>query len=99
MNYQLLIESYSYGTNLTNQEIELLSIELETQIMNMDISTNLSCFKPAPLHVCKKLNLRKNSYWIICLAQILDIHKTSKIKRTKSAEVFELMLKKGLAIC
>mgnify|MGYP007000202529 len=31
MNYQLLIESYSFGTTLSNQEIELLSLELETQ--------------------------------------------------------------------
>ena len=37
MNYQLLIESYSFGTTLSNQEIELLSLELETQIMNMNI--------------------------------------------------------------
>ena len=35
MNYQLLIESYSFGTTLSNQEIELLSLELETQIINM----------------------------------------------------------------
>ena len=28
MNYQLLIESYSFGTTLSNQEIELLKLEL-----------------------------------------------------------------------
>ena len=28
MNYQLLIESYSFGTALSEQEIELLSMEL-----------------------------------------------------------------------
>jgi len=39
MNYQLLIESYSFGTALSEQEIELLSLELETQIMNINIST------------------------------------------------------------
>ena len=39
MNYQLLIESYSFGTPLSEQEIELLSLELETQIMNIYIST------------------------------------------------------------
>ena len=37
-NYQLLIESYSFGKTHYNQEIELLSLELETQIMNMNIS-------------------------------------------------------------
>jgi len=47
MNYQLLIESYSFGTSLTKQEIELLSLELETQMMNINISTEFSCFKSA----------------------------------------------------
>ena len=47
MNYQLLIESYSFGTNLSEQEIELLSLELETQIMNIFISTEFCCLKSA----------------------------------------------------
>ncbi len=29
MNYQLLIESYSFGTTLSSQEIELLNLELK----------------------------------------------------------------------
>ena len=98
MNYQLLIESYSYGTTLSDQEIELLKIELETQIMNMQISTNFGCFEPAPFHICRGLNLRKGTFWIMCLAEILDIHTEAKINKTKSVEVFELLLKKGLVI-
>ena len=47
MNYQLLIESYSFGTDLSEQEIELLSLELETQIMKINISKEFSCFKSA----------------------------------------------------
>jgi len=39
MNYQLLIEKYSYGIALSEQEIEFLSLEIETQIMNINIST------------------------------------------------------------
>ena len=49
MNYQLLIESYSFGTSLSEQEIQLLSLELETQIMNINISTEFGCFKSADL--------------------------------------------------
>ena len=37
MNYQLLIESYSFGTSLSEQEIELLSLEIETQTTNINI--------------------------------------------------------------
>ena len=58
MNYQLLIESYSFGTVLSEQEIELLSLELETQIMNINISTEFGCFKSAPSHICEGLNLK-----------------------------------------
>ena len=98
MNYQLLIESYSFGTSLSEQEIELLSLELETQIMNINISTEFSCFKSAPIHICDWLNLKKDTYWIMCLAEILDLYKPPKFGKTKSAEVFDLLLEKGLVI-
>ena len=98
MNYQLLIESYSFGTSLSEQEIELLSLELETQIMNINISTDFGCFKSAPFHICEGLNLKKDTYWIMCLAEILDLHKPPKFGKTKSVEVFDLLLEKGLVI-
>ena len=98
MNYQLLIESYSSGTTLSDQEIELLSLELETQIMNINISTEFGCFKSAPSHICEGLNLKKDTYWIMCLAEILDLHRPPKLGKTKSVEVFDLLLQKGLVI-
>jgi len=98
MNYQLLIESYSFGTPLSEQEIELLSLELETQIMNFNISTEFGCFESAPSLICEGLNFNKDTYWIMCLADILDLHKPPKFGKTKSVEVFDLLLKKGLVI-
>ena len=98
MNYQLLIESYSFGTPLSKEEIALLNLELETQIMNINISTDFACFKSAPSHICKALNLRKGTFWIMCLAQILDLHRPPKLGKTKSVEVFDLLLEKGLVI-
>ena len=98
MNYQLLIESYSFGTELSEQEIELLSLELESQIINLDISTNFGCFKCAPSHICETLNLKKDTSWIMCLAEILDIHKPTRFGKTKSVKVFDLLLDKGLVI-
>ena len=98
MNYQLLIESYSLGSCLSEQEIQLLSLELETQIMNINISTEFGCLKSAPSHICKGLNLKKDTYWIMCLAEILDLHKLPKFGKTKSVEVFELLFEKGLGI-
>ena len=55
--------------------------------MNMNISTNFGCFKSAPSHICKVYNLRKGTFWIMCLAEILDIHKPPKIGKTKSVKV------------
>ena len=98
MNYQLLIESYSFGSALSEQEIDLLSLELETQIMNTNISTEFGCFKSAPSHICKGLNLKKDTYWIMCLAEVLDLHKPPSFGKTKSVEVFDLLLEKGLVI-
>ena len=98
MNYQLLIESYIFGAALSEQEIDLLSLELETQIMNINISIEFGCFKSAPSHICEGLNLKKDTFWIMCLAEILDLHKSPKSGKTKSVEVFELLLKKGLVI-
>ena len=97
MNYQLLIESYSFGTPLSREEIALLNLELETQIMNINISTDFACFKTAPSHICKALNLRKGTFWIMCLSQVLDLHEPLKLEK-KSVEVFDLLLKKGLVI-
>ena len=98
MNYQLLIESYSFGSSLSEQEIELLSLELETQMMNINISTEFDCFKFAPEHICEGLNLRKGTLWVICLAQIIDIHKPINRGKSKSVEVFDLLLKKNLVM-
>ena len=98
MNYQLLIESYSFGTVLSEQEIELLSLELESQIINTKISTEFGSLQSAPSHVCERLNLKKDTYWIMCLAEILDLHTSPKLGKTKSVEVFELLLEKGLVI-
>ena len=98
MNYQLLIESYSFGSALSEKEIELLSLELETQIMNINISTEFECFKFAPTHICESLNLKKDTYWIMCLAEILDLHQPPQFGKMKSVEVFDLLLEKGLVI-
>ena len=98
MNYQLLIQSYSLGSSLSEQEIQLLSLELETQIININISTEFECFKSAPSHICEGLNLKKDTYWIMCLAEILDLHQPPQFGKTKSVEVFDLLLEKGLVI-
>ena len=78
MNYQFLIESYSFGTALSKQEIELFILELETHIMNIQISKEFVSYKPSSSKICKRLNLRKGTLWLMFFAEIIDVHKTSK---------------------
>tara|TARA_Y100000589_G_scaffold331842_1_gene387399 strand:+ start:2918 stop:3217 length:300 start_codon:yes stop_codon:yes gene_type:complete len=98
MNYQLLIESFSIGTTLSKKEIELLIIELETQILNLDISVQHGCLKPAPNYICKRLKLREGTYWISCLAEVIDKNKLPEIGKTRGAIVHDALLNKGLVI-
>ncbi len=98
MNYQLLIESYSFGTTLSSQEIEILSLELDMQTTNLNISQELGCLKSAPYYICKGLALRKGTFWITCLAEVIDRHKPPINGKTKSAEIYDRLLTKGLVI-
>ena len=98
MNYQLLIESYSFGTTLSESEIKLLSLELDTQIINLNISIKVECLKSAPYHICKGLKLKKGSLWITCLAEAVDLHQPQKGAKTNGAKVYDELLKKGLVI-
>ena len=66
--------------------------------MNMHISTDFGCFKSSPTHICKGLNLRKGTSWIMCLAEIIDIHNPLNIDKTQSVKVYDLLFEKGLAI-
>jgi len=98
MNYQLLIESYSFGTTLSESEIQLLSLELDTQILNLDISIQNRYLKSAPNHISKGLKLRKGSLWITCLAEVIDLHQSQKVGKTNGARVQDELIKKGLKV-
>ena len=98
MNYQLLIESYSFGTTLNKQEIDLLYLELETQILNLDIPSEKGFLASAPSHICKGLKLRKGTFWISCLAEVIDIHNPIKDGKTNGAKIYDELLKRNLVI-
>ena len=98
MNYQLLIESYTKGIELTEQEMMLLNLELDSQLLNLPLSKDLGCLYSAPEYICERLQIRKGSYWITCLAQIIDIHKLSHNFKSKGAEVYDALLSEGFEI-
>tara|TARA_Y100001970_G_scaffold213420_1_gene260841 strand:- start:10979 stop:11260 length:282 start_codon:yes stop_codon:yes gene_type:complete len=72
MNYQLLLEYYSSGTELTNQELHLLDLELDTQLENISKNNSLGCLEIAPDNICSALETSNGSKWIKCLARTLD---------------------------
>ena len=72
MNYQLLLECYSTGTEMTEDELQMLEIELDTQIESIKVSRNQRCLHIAPKHICEAALVCVGSSWITCLASVLD---------------------------
>ena len=72
MNYQMLIECYSSGSNISEDEIHMLEIELYTQIESIKVSKEQGCLKIAPKHICNTALVCEGSFWITCLASVLD---------------------------
>ena len=66
--------------------------------MKIKISKEFCFLKLAPSHICEKLNLKKDTYCIMCLAEILDLDKPLKLGKTKGVEVFDLLFEKGIVI-
>ena len=92
MNYQLLLEWYSEGTKLTEQEIELLELELYSQIESIKALHEQGCLKIAPDHICKGAYVGKGSLWISCLASVLDQLSPREIG-SRSEDVFNELIR------
>ena len=61
MNYQLLLECYSSGSEMTKDELQMLEIELDTQIESIKVSRTQGCLKIAPKHICQAAFVRDDS--------------------------------------
>ena len=68
MNYQLLLECYASGSEMSEDELQMLEIELDTQIESIKVSRTQGCVKIAPKHICKAALVCDGSSWITCLA-------------------------------
>ncbi len=99
MNYQFLLECYSSGSEISTDELQMLEIELDSQIESIKISRTQGCLKIAPKHICQAAFVCDGSSWIICLASILDICKPSSLsQKAKSAIVFDELIRQGYVI-
>ena len=99
MNYQLLLECYSSGSEMTKDELQMLEIELDTQIESIKVSRTQGCLKIAPKHICKASLVCEGSAWISCLASVLDKCSPPSLgQKAKGAIVFDELVRQGYVI-
>tara|TARA_B100000965_G_scaffold359293_2_gene339259 strand:+ start:22317 stop:22622 length:306 start_codon:yes stop_codon:yes gene_type:complete len=96
MNYQLLLEFYSSGTEISKDELQMLDIELDTQIESIKVSGTEGCLHIAPKHICEAALVCEGSFWITCLASVLDkLSPPSLGSKAKGAILFDELVRQG----
>ena len=99
MNYQLLLECYSTGTEMTEDELQMLEIELDTQIESIKVSRTQGCLEIAPKHICEAALVCEGSTWITCLASVLDKCSPPALgQKAKGAIVFDELVRQRYVI-
>ena len=53
MNYQISLESYAEGKNISEDELPLLELALDTQIVTSKFSSLQGYTEKAPKHICE----------------------------------------------
>ncbi len=96
MNYQMLIECYASGSDITKDEIQMLEIELDTQIESIKVSRTQGCLEIAPKHICHASFVCEGSIWITCLASVLDKFTPPVLgEKSRGAKVFDELVRQG----
>ncbi len=96
MNYQLLLECYASGIDIDALEVELLELELSSQIKSITVSSSQGCLEIAPDHICNASFVCNGSIWITCLAAVLDKLNPPAIgTKARGAHVFDVLVSNG----
>ena len=99
MNYQLLLECYSSGTYLTKDELQMLDIELDSQLESIKVSATQGCLQSAPKSICDAAFVCESSFWITCLAAVLDKCSPRPLGfKAKGAIVFDELVSQGYVV-
>ena len=81
---------------MTTDELQMLEIELDTQIESIKVSRDQGCLKIAPKHICQSAKVCEGSAWITCLASVLDKFSPPSIgQKAKGAIVFDELVRQG----
>ena len=84
---------------MSKDELQMLEIELDTQIESIKVSRNQGCQKIAPIHICNAALVCEGSVWITCLAAVLDKCLPPSIgQKAKGAIVFDELVRQGYFI-
>ena len=57
----MLMECYASGSGITEDELQMLELELYTQIESIKLSRAQGCLQIAPKHICKSALVWKGS--------------------------------------
>ena len=75
---------------MTQDELQMLEIELDTQIESIRVCHTQGCLKIAPKHICQAARVCEGSVWITCLAAVLDKCSPPSIgQKARGAMVFD----------
>ena len=81
---------------MTKDELQMLEIELDTQIESIKVSRTQGCLQIAPKHICEAALVCEGSPWITCLASVLDKCSPPSLgQKAKGAIVFDELAAQG----
>ena len=93
MNYQMLMECYASGSGISDDELQMLEIELYTQIESIKLYRTQGCLQIAPKHICKSALVCEGSIWITCLAALIDKCSPPLLgSKSRGAQVFDELI-------
>ena len=95
----MLLECHAAGIAITSQEVQLLDLELDDQIASIKFSRRQGCIEVASDHICEATFVCKGSFWITCLAAVLDqINPVLIGRKARGAIVFDELVKNGFVV-
>ena len=90
------MECYASGSDLSEDELQMLEIELYTQIESIKVSRTQGCLQIAPKHICKSTLVCEGSIWITCLASLIDKCSPPSLgTKSRGAKVFDELVEQG----
>ena len=92
----MLMECYASGSGISEDELQMLEIELYTQIESIKVSRTQGCLQIAPKHICKSTHVCEGSIWITCLASLIDKCSPPSLgSKSRGAQVFDELVQQG----